>query len=124
MLEIVLTAVLCSATTVAAVWVLWHRVLLPGVEQRARVVLAEVTDDAEIRLQALGDELAVNFRAAVRDGIRDAVLTPPTASDLTAGARVVTRSGVSVFEEGLRRVFGITARDPDAPRGTRPPEGG
>lgn len=106
---VVVTAVLSAALTAAVLWWVWHRRVLPHLEAQARAVADEVTSDAIERLRreaiVTGDELAPKFRQAVRDGIQDAVLSPPT-DRLGQTARGVTTAGVNVVDATLRRIFG------------------
>lgn len=111
MTQIVLTALLSSAATAGALYVLWRQVLVPDLERRARELADEATAKASADLTAAGEQLIPQFRQAIRDGIQDAVLSPPTER-LGQTARGVTTAGVNVVEASLRRIFGT----PQPPR--------
>jgi uncharacterized membrane protein len=102
---IVVTALLSSAATAGALYLLWRRVLVPDLEQRARELADKATAKAAADLTAAGEALAPRFRQAVRDGIQDAVLSPPTER-IGQTARGAATVGVNVVEATLRRVFG------------------
>jgi hypothetical protein len=138
--QIVLTALLSSATTAGALYLLWRGVLVPDLERRARSMAEEATAraavDLEARARALadvatakaaadltaaGEALLPQVRQAIRDGIQDALLFPPSPERLTQTARGMTSAGVNVVESGLRRIFGTplpreAAGEEDAPR--------
>lgn len=109
-LVIVGTALLSAALTGAVLYQLWVRRIMPELEAQARVVAEEITADAVHRLneQAMetGGVLVPQFRQAIRDGIQDAVLTPPT-DRLGQTARGAATAGVNVVESSLRRIFGL-----------------
>lgn len=115
-LQVLVTAVLSAALSGLVVWRLWEKVLLPltraeadrlaaDVQRRAEVLADETVTRAEAELTAAGEALVPKFRRAVRDGIQDAVLAPPTER-LGQTARGVTNAGVNVIEASLRRIFG------------------
>ena len=102
---IVATALLSSAATAGALYLLWRRWLLPDLEVRAQQLAEQATADASAELTRAGESLVPQFRQAIRDGIQDAFLTLPT-DRLGQTARGVTTAGVSVVEGSLRRIFG------------------
>ncbi|CAN5115932.1 hypothetical protein BH23ACT9_BH23ACT9_30540 [soil metagenome] len=102
---IVLTAVLSASATAVALYLLWHTRLMPDLERRAREIAEQATADASAELGAAAEALVPQFRRAVRDGIQDAILTPPT-DRISQTARGVTSAGVNVVESSLRRILG------------------
>lgn len=132
-MQIVMTALLSSSMTAGAIYLLWRLVLVPQLD--ARVAELEVkVDEIEVRARELGREMAEEataravvdlttaaealvpqFRQAVRDGIQDAVLSPPTER-LSQTARGVTNAGVNVVESSIRRIFGTPQPRPPQPR--------
>lgn len=109
--QIVVTAVISAAISVGAVWWLWHKVLLPDTELRVRELADELTANASQQLTESGEALVPKFRRAVRDGIQDAVLAPPT-DRIGQTARGVTTAGVNVADAVLRRIFGTSSSSP------------
>ncbi|MGI9016856.1 MAG: hypothetical protein ACR2HR_07105 [Euzebya sp.] len=104
-MQIIVTALLSSASTAVAMYLLWRLVLVPDLEQRAREMAQQATANASAELTAAGEALVPQFRKAVRDGIQDAVLLPPT-DRIGQTARGMTTAGVNVVESSLRRIFG------------------
>jgi hypothetical protein len=105
-MQIVATALLSSATTAGAMYLLWRIVLVPDLERRARELAEQATTDASAELTLAGEALVPQFRKAIRDGIQDAVLSPPT-DRLSQTARGMTTAGANVVEYSLRRIFGL-----------------
>jgi hypothetical protein len=113
--QAVLIALLTAGATAAAMLALWRIVLVPDLERRARALADEATRNAAAEVTAAGEALVPQFRQAVRDGIQDAVLSPPT-DRIGQTARGVTSAGVNVVESSLRRIFrGPTGTGPGAP---------
>ena len=110
---IVLTAVLSAITTALAMLLLWRVVLLPELERRARTLADEATAQAARELTLAAEAMMPRVRQAIRDGIQDAILVPPT-DRLGQTARGVTSAGVNVVETSLRRIFGAPLR-PERP---------
>lgn len=112
---IVGTALLSAALTGAVLYRLWTTRILRELEAQARAVSEEITTEAIERLnqQALetGEVLVPQFRQAIRDGIQDAILTPPT-DRLGQTAREAANAGVNVVEASLRRIFGVPPQRP------------
>ncbi|WP_116714396.1 hypothetical protein [Euzebya tangerina] len=77
---------------------------LRELEERAQALADEKTRAATEELTAAGEALIPRVRRGVRDGIQDALLTPPDR--LTQTARDMTNVGVNVMESSLRRIFG------------------
>ncbi len=117
-MQIVLTAVTSSALTAGGFYLLWRLVLVPDLEARARQLADEATAKAAADLTVAAEALVPTFRQAIRDGIQDAVLVPPTER-LGQTARGVTTAGVNVVETSLRRIFGVASREPGDPGGGR-----
>ncbi len=118
-MQIVLTSTLSATMTAGAFYLLWRFVLVPELEARARELGRQMAEEATARavadLTEAGEALVPQFRQAVRDGIQDAVLSPPTER-LGQTARGVTSAGVNVVESSLRRIFGTQPPRPPAPR--------
>ncbi|HUG85601.1 MAG TPA: hypothetical protein VMM13_13620 [Euzebya sp.] len=113
---VVLTALLSAAATAAALYQLWRTRLMPDLERRARVLVDEATVTASAELTAAAEAVVPQIRdairAAIREGIQDAVLIPPTER-IGQTARGVTSAGVNVVEASLRRIFGVPGPRPD-----------
>ena len=84
--------------------------------ETGQALAADATADAVSELNAAAEALIPRFRQAVRDGIQDAVLTPPT-DRIGQTARDMTNVGVGVVESSFRRIFG----PPSASGRARPP---